>query len=166
MGNGMLSLLFVGQFCIFVTFCNGWNWDEDDLNHLHPNLKRLLYKDHELSLYKDHEWCLYKDRFHLRFSDNCIVCTFSPVPPCDWNQSRHQAFHNDRRLPGIKVHSRDRFASCDRLICSWITNELLKLLKCPCFLFEKNKTLKISVNNAEIKCLNESFITCNMKTFV
>ena len=34
MGNGirigMLSLLFVGQFCIFVPFCNGWNCDEND----------------------------------------------------------------------------------------------------------------------------------------
>ena len=28
--NGMLSLLFVGQFCIFLTFYNGINCDEDD----------------------------------------------------------------------------------------------------------------------------------------
>ena len=29
-GDGMLSLLFVGQFCIFATFCNGQKCDEDD----------------------------------------------------------------------------------------------------------------------------------------
>lgn len=50
----------------------------------------------------------YQRSFPLRISDKCSVSIFSPALPWNSNQSRHRtSLRNDRRLPGIKGHTRD-----------------------------------------------------------
>ena len=82
--------------------------------------KALLEKSAPKSTQHVTKWSLNKDRFHFRISDHCIVRTFSTGLTGTEIKAATRLFRMIV-LPGIKVHTRDRFASCHELLRHFLT---------------------------------------------